>query len=90
MMHFKFIYLIFNFFLISFYTFSNEKIDISIYNKNITFNVEVAKTMEERRPLEGIPIAVKDIFCTAGNKTSASSNILKNFQAPYELSLIHI
>lgn len=49
MMHFKFIYLIFNFFLFSFYTFSNEKIDVSIYNKNITFNVEVAKTIEERR-----------------------------------------
>ena len=49
MMHFKFIYLVFNFFLISFYTFSNEKIEISIYNKNITFNVEVAKTIEERR-----------------------------------------
>ena len=48
-MHFKFIYLILNFFLISFYTFSNEKIEVSIYNKNITFNVEVAKTIEERR-----------------------------------------
>ena len=49
MMHFKFIYLTFNFFLISFYTFSNEKIEVSIYNKNITFNVEIAKTIEERR-----------------------------------------
>ena len=49
MMHLKFKYLIFNFFLISFYTFSNEKIEVSIYNKNITFNVEVAKTTEERR-----------------------------------------
>ena len=49
MLHFKFIYLIFNFFLISFYTFSNEKIEVSIYNKNITFNVEIAKTIEERR-----------------------------------------
>ena len=49
MMHFKFIYLVFNFFLISFYTFSNEKIEVSIYNKNITFNVEVAKTIEKRR-----------------------------------------
>ena len=49
MMHFKSIHLIFNFFLISFYIFSNEKIDVSIYNKNITFNVEVAKTIEERR-----------------------------------------
>ena len=49
MMHFKFINLILNFFLISFYTFSNEKIEVSIYNKNITFNVEVAKTIEERK-----------------------------------------
>ena len=49
MMHFKSIYLIFYFFLVSFYTLSNEKIDVSIYNKNITFNVEVAKTIEERR-----------------------------------------
>ena len=49
MMHFKSIHLIFNFFLVSFYTFSNEKIDVSIYNKNITFNVEVARTLEERR-----------------------------------------
>ena len=49
MMHFKFINLILNFFLISFYTFSNEKIEVSIYNKNITFNVEIAKTIEERR-----------------------------------------
>ena len=49
MMHFKSIYLTFYFFLVSFYTFSNEKIDVSIYNKNITFVVEVAKTIEERR-----------------------------------------
>ena len=49
MMHLKFIYLIFNFFLVSFYTFSNEKIEVNIYSKNITFNVEVAKTIEERR-----------------------------------------
>ena len=49
MMHFKSIHLIFNFSLVSFYTFSNEKINVSIYNKNITFNVEVAKTIEERR-----------------------------------------
>ena len=49
MMHFKFIYLIFDFFVISFYTFSNERIEISIYNKNISFNVEIAKTIEERR-----------------------------------------
>ena len=49
MMHFKYLYLIIKFFLITSYTLSNEKIDVSIYNKNITFNVEVAKTIQERK-----------------------------------------
>ena len=43
-----------------------------------------SKKQEEFKPLEGVPIAVKDIFCTKGNKTTASSKILNNFIAPYE------
>ena len=43
-----------------------------------------SKKQEEFKPLEGVPIAVKDIFCTVGNKTTASSKILNNFIAPYE------
>ena len=34
--------------------------------------------------MEGIPFAAKDIFCTKGDLTTASSNILKNFVSPYE------
>ena len=30
-----------------------------------------SKKQEEFKPLEGIPIAVKDIFCTVGNKTTS-------------------
>ena len=36
------------------------------------------------RPLEGIPIAVKDMFCTAGVATSACSRILDRFVPTYE------
>src|SRR3989440_11103811 len=36
------------------------------------------------RPLEGIPIAVKDMFCTAGVPTSACSHILDRFVPTYE------
>ena len=43
-----------------------------------------SKKKEEFSPLDGIPIAVKDIFCTKGNKTTASSKILNNFVSPYE------
>jgi aspartyl-tRNA(Asn)/glutamyl-tRNA(Gln) amidotransferase subunit A len=35
-------------------------------------------------PLAGIPIAMKDLFCTAGIRTTAGSRILANFVPPYE------
>ncbi|HKY87148.1 MAG TPA: amidase family protein, partial [Pseudorhodoplanes sp.] len=35
-------------------------------------------------PLEGIPIGVKDLFCTKDVRTTASSHILDNFIPPYE------
>src|SRR5262245_22280590 len=38
----------------------------------------------EARPLEGIPIAVKDMFCTEGVRTTACSHILDNFVPTYE------
>jgi aspartyl-tRNA(Asn)/glutamyl-tRNA(Gln) amidotransferase subunit A len=36
------------------------------------------------RPLEGIPISLKDAFCTKGIRTTAASRILGNFIPPYE------
>jgi aspartyl-tRNA(Asn)/glutamyl-tRNA(Gln) amidotransferase subunit A len=38
----------------------------------------------EARPLEGLPLAIKDLFCTKGVRTTAGSNILGNFIPPYE------
>ena len=35
-------------------------------------------------PLDGIPIAVKDLFCTKGVLTTAGSHILDGFTPPYE------
>lgn len=35
-------------------------------------------------PLEGLPLAIKDLFCTAGTPTTAGSRILGNFVPPYE------
>src|SRR5919205_775583 len=40
--------------------------------------------MEAARPLDGIPIAVKDLFCTEGVLTTAASHILDGFRPPYE------
>ena len=49
-----------------------------------------AKKSDQRRsnnsslPLEGLPIAIKDIFCVEGEKTSACSKMLENFVPDYE------
>jgi len=38
----------------------------------------------EGGPLEGLPLGVKDLFCTAGLRTTACSKILENFVPSYE------
>jgi aspartyl-tRNA(Asn)/glutamyl-tRNA(Gln) amidotransferase subunit A len=39
---------------------------------------------EELGSMDGIPIAIKDLFCTEGVGTTAGSRILENFIPPYE------
>ena len=34
--------------------------------------------------LEGLPLAIKDLFCTKGVRTTAASHILENFTPTYE------
>lgn len=38
----------------------------------------------EGGPLEGLPLGIKDLYCTAGTRTTACSNILGNFVPTYE------
>src|SRR3984957_12364064 len=35
-------------------------------------------------PLEGLPLGIKDLFCTDGARTTACSRILEGFVPPYE------
>ena len=53
--------------------------------------LDQARTSDARRaegevfgPLDGIPVAVKDLFCTKGVPTTAGSHILEGFIASYE------
>ncbi len=39
---------------------------------------------EAAGPMDGIPIAIKDLFCTEGVLTTAGSHILDGFRPPYE------
>jgi aspartyl-tRNA(Asn)/glutamyl-tRNA(Gln) amidotransferase subunit A len=38
----------------------------------------------EARPLEGLPLGIKDLYCTRGVRTTACSNILGEFTPSYE------
>ncbi|MBB4265475.1 Asp-tRNA(Asn)/Glu-tRNA(Gln) amidotransferase subunit GatA [Roseospira visakhapatnamensis] len=42
------------------------------------------KAGRTRGALDGIPLAIKDLFCTEGVRTTAGSNILAPFVPPYE------
>ena len=43
-----------------------------------------ARTSGELLPLSGVPLGIKDLFCTRGVETTAASGILKGFVPEYE------
>ncbi|MDI5984303.1 Asp-tRNA(Asn)/Glu-tRNA(Gln) amidotransferase subunit GatA [Halomonas sp. M4R5S39] len=49
---------------------------------------DTARAAGKAGPLTGVPLALKDIFCTEGVKTSAGSRMLDNFVAPYDATVV--
>lgn len=52
---------------------------VSKYNSQLNVYLTVNKNVAK-----GLPIAIKDNFCTSGLRTTASSKVLENFIPPYE------
>ena len=59
-------------------------------NAFITLNENVLKEAEASPdgPLKGVPLGVKDMFCTKGLRTTAASRMLENFIPPYSATLV--
>ena len=60
-------------------TFDKARESAKIADKNIAAG--------NARPLEGVPLGIKDLYCTKGTRTTACSNILRNFVPPYESTI---
>lgn len=57
-----------------------EKADISIN--------EIGNEIWDKKPLLGVPIAVKDNFSVKGMKTTASARVLENYISPYDSTVV--
>jgi aspartyl-tRNA(Asn)/glutamyl-tRNA(Gln) amidotransferase subunit A len=65
-----------------------ERKDLNIFiyfnEDKIYDQVKQIEKISNDNSLKGIPIAVKDLFCTKNMPTTAASKILENFNPTYE------
>ena len=63
---------------------SNLNIFIHFEEQKILDQVTELEKDNSNKKLKGIPLAIKDLFCTKNMPTTAASKILENFNPTYE------
>ncbi len=72
----------------------DDKVDAYTQRWNDTARAMAAKVDEKARkgeplgPLAGVPVALKELFCTRVGKTTCASKILENFRSPYDATVV--
>ena len=64
----------------------NKNLNAFIYfdEENISQQIKNIQISKKKFKLKGIPLAIKDLFCTKNMPTTAGSKILQDFQPTYE------
>ena len=56
-------------------------------NDSLILHSVVGSAGKSLGPLDGVPISIKDNFCTEGVQTTAASKTLSGFIAPYDATV---
>ncbi|XP_059483494.1 glutamyl-tRNA(Gln) amidotransferase subunit A, mitochondrial [Neocloeon triangulifer] len=70
-------------YLNNFITVSSE-----LAKNQVQYSEKLIKSGSARSPLEGLPVAVKDNFCTSGVRTTCASKMLENFIPSYNATVV--
>ncbi len=65
---------------------AGDYLNAYLWRAGPTSNEQLATSND--RPLHGLPIAIKDIFCTEGIPTTAGSRILEGYRPPYSATAV--